>query len=216
MSQPYDRQALISAPGKLDSSLGEFWSENPWQITEQGHNLSAFERKRAFLNVPGAVHGRDFVDISHLTGADGDGDGRSVVAGDFRNNGQMDLVLRQVGGGPVLVYENHFPKRHYLEVSLRGRKSNRLGVGARLVATVKGQQLVREMFPTNSYRSQMPNIVHFGLGDASQVDRLVIRWPSGEEQTLTNLAGDRHVAITEGEKTPRALETVVPGHVFRP
>src|SRR5207249_1424176 len=100
-----------------------------------------------------------------------------IVAGYFRNNGQLDLVVRQVGGGPVLLYENRFPKRHYLKVSLRGTKSNRLGIGARLVAEVQGRRLVREQYPLTSYRSQMPNIVHFGLGDADHVDRLTIRWP---------------------------------------
>ena len=79
MSQPWHRGACCPLPGKLDSTLNEFWSENPWDIISQGHNLSAYERKRAFLN----VRGRDFLDISALTGADGDGDGRCVVAGDF-------------------------------------------------------------------------------------------------------------------------------------
>jgi hypothetical protein len=178
----------------------------------KGHNLSAYERKRTFLN----VRGRDFLDISTLTGADGDGDGRSVVAGDFRNNGQLDLVLRQSGGGPVLLYENRFPRRHYLEVSLRGRSSNRLGIGARLTAVVRGQNLVREMYPLNSFRSQMPNIVHFGLGDATQVEQLTIRWPSGREQRLSNLAGDRHIVVDEGQEGDAAVSTVKPGQTIAP
>ena len=109
----------------------------------KGHNLSAYERKRAFLN----VEGKDFLDISYLTGADSDGDGRAVVAGDFRNDGRLDLVVRQVGGGPVLLFENQFPKAHYLTVSLRGTASNRLGIGARLTATVAGRDLTREALP---------------------------------------------------------------------
>src|SRR5215831_13450096 len=121
VAQPYDRGAKVPAPGKLDPNLGEFWVSNPWQIVQRGHNLSAYERKRAYLN----VRGQDFLDISYLTGADRDGDGRCVVAGDFRNNGRLDLVVRQVGGGPVLLYENNFPQRHYLKVSLRGHQSNR-------------------------------------------------------------------------------------------
>ncbi|HEV3115757.1 MAG TPA: ASPIC/UnbV domain-containing protein [Gemmataceae bacterium] len=219
MSQPSDRTAKVKAPGKVDASLGEFWVETPWDIFKQGHNLSCFERKRAFLNVPGQVRGRDFVDISFVSGADNDSDGRCVVAGDFRNNGQLDLVVRQVGGGPIILYENNFPKRHYLKVTLRGKprsqglSSNRQGVGARLVAVVNGQQLVREMFPANSYRSEMPNIVHFGLADASRVDRLTIRWPSGLEQTLTNLPGDRHIVVTEGVDK---VETVNPGQTIAP
>jgi hypothetical protein len=222
VSQPTNRGARVAAPGKVDTTLGEFWVENPWDIVKEGHNLSAFERKRIYLNVPAAGGGspalgtRDFVDVSYLTGADNDGDGRSVIAGDLRNNGQLDLIIRQSGGGPLIIYENHFPRRHYLEVSLRGTKSNRLGIGARLVATVKGQPIVREQYPANSFRSQMPNIVHFGLGDASRLDKLVIQWPSGEKQELTNLTGDRHIIVEEGKSGADAVETVVPGQQMRP
>jgi hypothetical protein len=212
VSQPYHRGAKLSAPGQIDSRLGEFWVENPWAITKAGFNLSSYERTRVFLN----RRGRAFLDVSYLTGADSDGDGRCVVAGDFRNTGQLEVVVRQVRGGPLLLYENHFPERHYLKVSLRGRRSNRLGVGARLVATVKGQKLVRELFPHNSYRSQMPNIVHFGLGDATQVDRLEIRWPSGKKQVLKNLKGHRHIVVDEGKKGAAAVETVEAGKTIAP
>ena len=219
MSQPSDRKARVSAPGKIDPSLGEFWVETPWEIFQQGHNLSCYERKRVYLNVPGKVRGRDFLEISHLTGADNDSDGRSVVAGDFRNNGQLDLVVRQVGGGPVILYENNFPKKHYLKITLRGKPgaraptSNRQGIGARLVAMVNGQQIVREMYPVNSYRSQMPNIVHFGLGDSTRVESLKIQWPSGLVQVLKGLPGDQHLVVEEGNPKP---ETVVPGQILGP
>src|SRR5262249_22785314 len=155
--------------------------------------------------------GQAFLDISYLTGADNDGDGRSVVAGDFRNNGQLDLVVRQVGGGSLLVYENCFPRRHYLKVSLRGTRSNRQGVGARLIATAGGQPLVRELYPINSFRSQMPNLVHFGLGEATKVDRLTIRWPSGKVQEFTDVVADRHILVDEGLEGSAAVQTVVPG-----
>jgi enediyne biosynthesis protein E4 len=216
VSQPYQRGAKVPAPGKIDPALGEFWVDNPWDIVENSHNLSAYERKRAFLNVPGPDGGRDFLDISRLTGADGDGDGRSVVAADFRNNGQLDLVVRQVGGGALLLYENQLLRRHYLKVSLRGTRSNRLGIGARLVANAGGRQLVREQYPLNSYRSQMPSVVHFGLGDATKVDRLTIRWPSGREQVLTDLPADRHIVVDEGEEGAAAVEVVTPGQRIRP
>lgn len=212
MSQPGDRNASIRAPGRLDKDLGEFWVANPFEIIKQAHNLSAYERNRAFLN----LGGQDFLDISYLTGADSDGDGRSVVAGDFRNTGQMDLVVRQAGGGALLLFENCFPRRHYLKVTLRGTKSNRQGIGARLIATVAGQPLVRELYPINSFRSQMPNLVHFGLGEATKVERLVVRWPSGTVQELTDLPADRHILVDEDKIGTAAVETITPGRTLSP
>jgi hypothetical protein len=209
----------ISAPGKIDDQLGEFWLANPWSIAHLGRNLSAHERKRAFLN----LRGRDFLDISYLTGADNDGDGRSVVAADFRNNGRLDLMLRQAGGGALRLYQNEFPQRHYLKVSLRGRSdprarvsSNRRGIGARLIAMVRGQPLVRELYPLNSFASQMPSQVHFCLGDSTRVDRLTIRWPSGKVQELVDLPADRHILVDEGLQGDAAVELVRPGETIRP
>jgi hypothetical protein len=212
VSQPCNRSSSLAPPGALDPALREFWVSNPWQVVAYGHNLSAFERNRAFLN----VRGQHFLDISHLTGADSDGDGRSVVAADFRNVGLLDLIVRQAGGGPLLLYENRLPRRHYLEVSLRGRASNRQGVGARLTAVAGGQQQVRELYPANGYYSQAPNRVHFGLGDAPEVDRLTVRWPSGRVQVLTGLQADRHIVVDEGKDGPAAVETVVPGRTIAP
>jgi hypothetical protein len=210
VSQPCNRGAELPPPGELDPALREFWVSNPWQIVSHGHNLSAFERNRVFLN----VKGQDFLDISHLTGADSDGDGRAVVAADFRNVGQLDLLVRQAGGGPLLLFENRMPRQHYLKVSLRGHTSNRQGIGARLTAVVKGQQLVRELYPANSYLSQAPNVVHFGLGDAATVDSLTIRWPSGKVQVLKGLKGGRHIVVDESKDGDAAVETVVPGQTM--
>lgn len=212
MSQPSDRSAKIPVPGQIDSDLKEFWVENPWDIVSKGHNLSAYERNRTFLN----VGGKDFLDVSYISGTDSDGDGRSVVAADFRGDGRLDLLVRQVGGGALLLYENGLPARHYLKVSLRGTKSNRLGIGARLTAEAGGRRVVRELYPANSYQSQMPSLVHLGLGDANKVDRLTIRWPSGTTQVVSDIVADRHVVIEEGKSGPGDIETVVPGQVIRP
>jgi hypothetical protein len=162
------------------------------------------------------VKGNAFLDISHLSGADSDGDGRAVVAADFRNCGMMDLIVRQAGGGALLLYENQLPRKHYLKVSLRGSKFNRQGIGARVTAMVKGQQIVREMYPGNGFRSQAPNIVHLGLADEQVVDRLTIRWPSGKVQVLEGVKGDRHIVVDESKDGAEAIETVVPGRTMAP
>ena len=110
VSQPFDRGTVCKVPGNPDPELNEFWEDDPWEIAFK-HNLSCFERHRTFLN----LGERKFADISFLSGADCDGDGRSVVAADFRCNGQMDLLVRQPGGGALLYYENNFPKNNYLK-----------------------------------------------------------------------------------------------------
>ncbi len=212
MSQPYDRSCCVPKPGKIDAELGEFWTESPWQIGIDGHNLSAYERDKTWVN----VKGKQFLDMSYLMGTDSDGDGRGVVAGDFRNTGHLDLLVRGSGGGPVALYENQMTSGNYLTVTLRGTKSNRQGIGARLVAQAGGQQIVRELYPSNGFRAQMPSLVHLGLGSATRLERLVIHWPSGEVQELTGLAANRHVVITEGRRGVQAVETVVPGHTILP
>ena len=208
VSQPFDRSATCPPPGELDHELNEFWEDNPWTIAFK-HNLSCYERNRTFLN----LGNQQFADISYLSGSDSDGDGRSVVAADFRNNGQMDLLVRQVGGGPLLLFENHFPARSYLKISLRGHQSNRLGIGARLTAVVGERHLVRELYPLNTFHSQAPNFVHFGLGDSQRVDKLIVRWPNGATQEFSDLEVQRHIVIDEATG---AIETVIPGKTILP
>jgi hypothetical protein len=184
--------------GEVDE--GQFWVGNPWRIVAEGKNLSGYERDRAFLNLGG---GR-FTDISYLTGVDHDGDSRAVIGADLDQDGMQDLIVRQAGGGPLLMFLNRFPKQHYLRVSLRGTRSNRLGVGTRLIAQVGSRQIVREMYPANTYASQAPSEVYFGLGASTKVDRLTIRWPCGDVQQISSIAADQNLRITEGEQ-PEAL-----------
>ncbi|MBI3467813.1 MAG: CRTAC1 family protein [Planctomycetes bacterium] len=183
------------------SQLGEFWVPNPWAFPQHGKNLSSYERNRVFLN-RGSLQ---FADISSLTGADSDGDARCAVAADLNGDGMLDLVVRQVGGGSLLVFENRFPRQHYLEVSLRGNPSNRTGIGSRLVATVNGRSQTRELYPANTYKSQAPCSVHFGLGGSDVVERLVIHWPSGTVQELKNVSADQHVIVEESKDVVQAF-----------
>lgn len=198
---------MIPAPRQTDARLKDWWVENPWKITTQGKSLSGYERNRVFLN----ARGQTFYEISALTSADSEGDGRSVVATDFNGDGMQDLIVRQAGGGSVLAFENQFPKSNWLAVSLRGVKSNRLGIGARLVARIGSEQIVRELYPSNGFKAQNPALVHLGLASASKVDELVITWPSGLEQRLKDVAGNRSIRITEGVDEVHARSAAGPG-----
>jgi len=76
-------------------------------------------------------------------------------------------------------------------------KSNRSAIGAKLVAKVGGQTLIREVNPTRSYLAQSESVVTFGLGKSTKVDSLEITWPSGQKQTLTPEKIDALVTIEE-------------------
>jgi hypothetical protein len=122
----------------------------------------------------------------------------------------MDLLVRQAGGGALLLFENQFPKRNYLKVSLRGSKSNSLGIGSRLTAVLGDQRRVRELYPANTFHSQSASNVHFGLGSKDRIDKLIVRWPSGTTQEFTDVSANRHILIDEATGT---IESIVPGRV---
>ena len=186
--------AICPPPLKPDERLKDWWVENPWLIAAKGKSLSGYERNRVFLNSAG----REFFEISGITPADSEGDGRSVIPIDFNADGRQDFIVRQAGGGAFLLFENRFPQANWLEVSLRGTKSHTQGIGARLVAEIGPMKITRELYPHNTFTSQAPANVHFGLGKSLKIDRLTISWPSGLVQELKDVAANRRLRITEG------------------
>ena len=196
MTQPFDQKAKCEAAGKLDESIGEFWLENPWQPSEK--NLSAYERNRVLIN------GRKefFVDVSHATGgADMDSDSRSVVAGDFNEDGMPDLLIRNSGGEPLRLFLNRFPRTNWIQLSLSGDKSNSHGIGAKITATIAGNQVHREMQSQNCFLGQSPAMIHIGMGEATRIDQLTIHWPSGETQSFFDVAANFHYVAHEADSS---------------
>lgn len=195
MSQPLDRNARVPELGEVDREGGEFWVENPFEIPSNGHNLSAYERNRVFLN----LDGRDFIDASFATGADIDSDSRSVVAADFDRDGRQDLLVASVGGGPLRLFLNRFDHGGSSAwIDLVGTASNRKAIGARVTAVAGGRTIVRDLFTPNGHAGQGPPELWLGLGDAKKIDRLEVRWPTGEIQRFEDLPVGRKITLTEG------------------
>lgn len=177
----------------IDRERGEFWVGNPFLFSSAGENLSAYERNGIHLN---SGDGR-FFDISYLTGADSPGDGRTAVFWDITGDGMPEILVRQVGGGALLVFENRFPRSNWLRISLRGAESNRLGIGSKISCQVNGKTIRRELYPAINFLSQTPSAVHLGLGAADRIDSLQIRWPSGKLQTFQDVPLNRHLLFDE-------------------
>jgi hypothetical protein len=86
---------------------------------------------------------------------------------------------------------------HWLDVALRGTKSNRDGIGARIKVVTKSGAQYNHQTSSVCYASSSLGPVHFGLGSESKVQRIEIAWPSGIVQTLENIDADRILKVTE-------------------
>jgi enediyne biosynthesis protein E4 len=117
--------------------------------------------------------------------------GRGAAFGDLNNDGWMDVVTTSLGERPHL-YLNQGGNLHWLTMTLRGKRSNRDGYGARV--TVNGQ--VRFATATGSYLCSNDKRLHFGLGTAESAD-LEITWPSGIRQTMRNVKVDQFLTVEE-------------------
>jgi hypothetical protein len=125
--------------------------------------------------------------------------GRGLAVGDYDNDGQEDALVVDSEGKPLLLHNECRNAGHWLEVCLIGTKSNRDGIGATLTAHVGGRSLLRLCHTDGSYLSASDKRVHFGLGTATAVDTLTIRWPSGQIDTLQALPADKIITVREGQ-----------------
>ena len=119
--------------------------------------------------------------------------GRGLAFGDLNNDGWLDAVVTVLGGHPLILM-NRGGKRHWLSITLRGTRSSRDGLGARV--RVNGQ--TRFATTAGSYLSASDKRLHFGLGD-SNTALIEVSWPSGTRQTLKDVPADQFLEIREPE-----------------
>jgi enediyne biosynthesis protein E4 len=123
--------------------------------------------------------------------------GRGAAFGDINNDGWMDVVMTTLGGQPLVLINNlsSGAGNRWLSITLRGTRSNRDGLGARV--RVNGQ--TRFATTTGSYISASDKRLHFGLGSADTA-KVEVLWPSGTLQTLENVRAGQFLVVTEPEK----------------
>ena len=133
-----------------------------------------------------------------MSGAQSSLDGRGFVPADFDRDGDVDLFVFN-NDQPYLYLENvHGGKRNWVSVQLRGKRSNSHGIGARVRLTAGSRTQVREIHLGSGYLSSPPPEAHFGLADATRIDRLEIRWPTGERQVFEDLSVNNVIRLEEG------------------
>lgn len=155
---------------------------------------SGYQKKKLFRNL-GA---QTFKEVAAEAGVDNDRDGRGIAVADFDGDGRLDLYQTNVGQEPFL-FRNVSPGGgHWIGLKLTGTKSNRDAIGARATLKTGGGVLIREVNGGNGYAGQSTSLLHFGLGAATEIDSLEIRWPGGRTEKVT-VPLDRVTTIKEGE-----------------
>jgi enediyne biosynthesis protein E4 len=157
-----------------------------------------YERNRQLRNNGDGT----FLEMARAAGTDLELNSRGIAVADFWNRGVLDIAVAASTDRHALLKNELATPRHWLGVELVGTRSNRDAVGARVYARVGKARQMREIALGDGYGSQNSLRQYFGLGDATKVDELVVRWPrSGVTQTFTNVSADRIVQITEAAAT---------------
>ena len=122
---------------------------------------------------------------------------RGAAFGDYDNDGDVDILVSVIDGRPMLL-RNDSSGGHWVTLRLEGAASNRSAIGAKVTIQAGGRSHVTEVRSGGSYISHNDTRVHFGLGSASRVDRVTVRWPNGTVETLGPAAADRFYVVREG------------------
>lgn len=139
----------------------------------------------------------------------------STIA-DFDRDGDLDIAYLGMDQDIVISHNQPSQSRNYLSLRLQGTVSNSWGIGANILLTTKNGTQLRQLTLARGIVSSDEPLVHFGLGDADQVEKLEIRWPSGNTQTLSNLEANQFLVVEEPQERTPAVEVKTMATLFRP
>ena len=185
---------------------GHVYPEVEQLKTEAGYA----QRKLLYQN----LHNGHFADISLQAGPgiSEPSPSRGAAFGDFDNDGDIDVVVNTVNDYPQLLRCDLKLEHNWIKVRTIGTKSNRSGIGARLMCVThppgetKAHQQIDEVRSGGGYFSQNDLRVHFGLGKAEKVDVLEIHWPSGQVDTLRDIKANQVIFVKEGAGITRTMQ----------
>jgi hypothetical protein len=123
--------------------------------------------------------------------------GRGCAFGDFDNDGDVDVIVNNLDGPPTLLRNDGGNKNNWIMIKCIGTRSNRSAIGTRVKVTSGKHSQIDEVMSGSSYYSQNDFRLHFGLGRASQADRVEVAWPSGVKESFPNLPANHLYVMQE-------------------
>ncbi len=182
------RVDLVGANGHLEQEINRV---QPSQYYEQPphffYNCGPLEPTE-FRPVPSQNCGTDF--SKRMVG-------RGAAVADIDGDGDLDIVFAASGQAPRLLRNDQKSGHHWLRLKLTGTKSPKDAIGATVTFKTGSEQHTAMVMPTRSYLSQSERVVTLGLGASTAKPTITIRWPSGAEQTVRDVAIDQLTEITE-------------------
>lgn len=186
-------QRAVERDQTLDLSDARIWP------ALGGRTFAGYERNHLFRNAGGEV----FREVARAEGADSILDGRGVALSDFDNDGAVDVLVTNSDAPPILYRNTSGRGRNWVEFILKGARGNPQAVGARVRVVAGGRAQIREVNCGNGYQSQSSLRIHFGLGAATKIERVEVRWPGGAAETHRGVAANRIVRLSETPPAPR-------------
>lgn len=178
---------MMTKPG-VDFSDVRIWPDIA------GMTWSGYQKKKMFHN----MKGQTFKEVSGEAGVDNDRDGRGIGMADFDNDGRLDLY--QTNADQVaLLYHGATDGGNWTQFQLTGAAGNRDAIGARVTLRTGGLTQIQEVNGGNGYSGQSTKRLHFGIGMASKVDVVEVRWPNGKIEKFSNVAINRLNKVRENK-----------------
>ena len=188
------------------------------RLLHEDRSFSGNERNCAFLNIGGETP--DFADVSAVTGFGFPDDGRGLATVDWDFDGDLDIWTTNRTAPRVRLLKNNTSPAagDFVAFKLRGDgiTTNRDAIGARLELHLKGSDhpvRIRTLHCGEGFLSQSSNWLHFGIGKAEAIEKLVVRWPGGSVEEIEGLEFGKFYFIKQGSRT---LETFSPPAGRRP
>ncbi len=194
-------------------------------IVTRSHGLSFLNRKKLLQSIPEAkivnyVYRNNgdltFTKMNEAWGFSYPSFSNGAAYADLDNDGDLEIITNNINSEAFLFENTQSNKKsqnhHYLRIKLEGPRGNKGGFGTYIALRYdSGKMLYQEFSPYHGYMSSVDPVLHFGIGQATFIDSLIITWPDGKSQLLTDVSVDTTITLnysSAGNHTPFLIKTL--------